>query len=71
MGNFKKGDQFVIPDMSSARARRFVEKALSFGLREPYTVRKLCPEDHKSIYIEGMRGVWLPAEMAQHIGGPW
>lgn len=69
---FKKGDQFVIPDANHARARRFIDKALSFGLREPYTIRRLFPEDGRGgIYIEGMRGVWLPIELARHMGGPW
>lgn len=71
---FKKGDMFVIPDANHARARRFIDKALSFGLREPYTIRRLFPEDDRGrmlIYIEGMRGVWLPIELAHHIGGPW
>lgn len=72
--DFKKGDMFVIPDTASALARGFIDKALSFGLREPYTVRKIYQDDDRgrmSIYIEGMRGVWLPIELAHHVGGPW
>lgn len=71
MTNFKKGDQFTIPDQSSARARRFIEKAQSFGLCEPYTVRRIHQDDPVSLYIEGMRGVWLPDKLARHVGGPW
>lgn len=67
--DFKKGDTFVVDDTNSIKSRRFVSSVSAYGITQPYTVRKVAQSG--SLFIEGIRGVWLPIEFAKYAGGPW